>query len=391
MKDRAPLRAALEHPNVRAFLRAIRGGESSQDDSAYWLENGGRLFDGPQAEHPSKGLKSPPGRAFGAYQFLASTWAGLCREYGFEDMGRQCQDEGAVALIVGCRALDEVMAGELEAAFELLHGTWTSLPGGSEPNKLTARAARTFIEWGGQVAAPSEAAQLVASVPVAPETDPGRLQADTGPAPAFNPDSLATEHYGEAITESTITPIPSADQQETHMAPIVLPLLQVAAQFLPQLAEKFGSGSEVSNRNIAAGKVLADAIVTATNSPNLQAAVEKMQGDPEAVKAAKAAVSQAWPDLFEVAGGITEARKMLPTDGPWWHQFASIPFTVIVMLMPIVYFVIYQVITGSNWTQEIRASVVSAVISGVLFAIVGFALGTSYGSQRKTNLLANKE
>lgn len=175
------------------------------------------------------------------------------------------------------------------------------------------------------------------------------------------------------------------------MAPLIIPLLQVAAQFLPQLAAQFGSGSEVSNRNLAAGKVLADAITTATNSPNLQAAVEKMATDPEAVKAAKEAVAQEWPELFEVGGGIAAARKMADREGPWWHQFASLPFAVIVMLMPMVYFVIYHVVTGADWSQEIKASVVSAVISGVLFAIVGFALGTSYGSQRKTNILSNKE
>ena len=190
----------------------------------------------------------------------------------------------------------------------------------------------------------------------------------------FDPDSLATENYGGT------------------MAPIILPLIQMAATLIPQLAAQFGSGSEVSNRNLAAAKVLGEEIVKATNTPNLQAAVEKMQAEPEALAAAKAAVAQVYPELFEVGGGLATARKAAAeTEGDWKRVFVSLPTFVIVLLMPMVYFVVYHVITGADWSQEIKASVVSAVISGVLFAIVGYALGTSYGSSRKTNLIANKE
>jgi hypothetical protein len=48
---------------------------------------------------------------------------------------------------------------------------------------------------------------------------------------------------------------------------------------IPQLGQLFGSGSEVSNRNIAAAKVVADTVVQATQSTNVQDAIEKMQGD----------------------------------------------------------------------------------------------------------------
>lgn len=368
MMNRADLRAALSHPNVQAFARVVREGESRQDDWAYRMRYGGlgkrpeyfqSFDDHPRVYEPTVGGKRSS--AAGAYQATATTWDEERRKYGWPDFSPASQDEFFVARLIYRKALDAVIAGDFARACNLCKDEWTSLPGGMEANNSTSRAHLTYEKWGGKF------------------------------GQAFNQDTLATEHYGETVTESTINPVPSADEQEAHMAPIILPLLQIAAQFLPQLAEKFGSGSEVANRNLAAGKVLADAIVTATNSPNLQAAVEKMQSDPEAVKAAKVAVAQEWPELFEVAGGISAARKMVDYEGVWWHKFASLPFAVIIMLMPMIYFVIYHVITGVGWTQEIRASVVSAVISGVLFAIVGFALGTSYGSQRKTNILANKE
>lgn len=368
--NRSDLRAALSHPNVAAFLRVIRESESRQDDAAYRMRYGGhgnapKYFDGFD-DHPRVYELRADGRkssASGAYQATATSWDEERAKYHFPDFTPQSQDEFAVARIVYRKALDAVREGRFREACRLCRNEWTSLPGGDEENAATRRALETYRKWGGTLAGASE------------------------------PDPLASEHYGETVHESIINPVPSVDEQEANMAPLIIPLLQVAAQFIPQIAEKFGSGSEVANRNLAAGKVLADAITTATNSPNLQAAVEKMAaGDGEAVKAAKVAVAQEWPELFEVAGGIPAARKMATeSDGPWHRQFLSIPFAVIVMLMPIIYFVIYHVVATPGWTQEIRASVVSAVISGVLFAIVGFALGTSYGSQRKTNLLANQE
>lgn len=356
-KSRDELRAALSHPNVAAFLRVIRQGESRQDDSAYTIQFGGEHFEAPPWEHPGtvKIVGSLRSTAAGAYQFLKSTWDAVRSAYELPDFSPACQDEAAVALIKGRKALDDVIAGRFKDAVVKCAKEWASLPFSpyGQPTLTYDLALKTYQAWGGR---------LEEAAPPAEE-------------PTFNPDSLETEHYGD-----------------TPMAPIVLPLLQIAAQFIPQLAEKFGSGSEVSNRNLAAGKVIADAITTATQSPNLQAAIEQMQKNPEAVQAAKEAVAVQYAELFEVGGGLAAARKAsTDTEGDWRKVFVSLPFVVIVMLMPMVYFVVFHVITGTDWSQEIKASVVSAVISGVLFAIVGYALGTSYGSSRKTNMLAGRE
>ena len=357
--SREPLREALRHPNVAAFLKVIDQGEhgkNAHSPDRYRTMYGGGMFDAPPWEHPRKPVKAGAwtSTAAGRPQFLAKTWDGLGAKYGFEDFSPQCQDEGAVALILGRKALDDVIAGRLEAAIGKCNKEWASLPGSpyGQPTMTMADAHLVYKAWGG-------------TLEEAPELDDWD----------FDPDSLATEHYGD-----------------TTMAPIILPLIQMAATLIPQLAAHFGSGSEVANRNIAAAKVLGEEIVKATNTPNLQAAVEKMQAEPEALAAAKAAVAQVYPELFEVGGGLATARKAAAeTEGDWKRVFVSLPTFVIVLLMPMVYFVVYHVITGADWSQEIKASVVSAVISGVLFAIVGYALGTSYGSSRKTNLIANKE
>ena len=48
------------------------------------------------------------------------------------------------------------------------------------------------------------------------------------------------------------------------------------------------------------------------------------------------------------------------------------------------------VLFGADWTMEIKAMVVSSIISLVLGSVTGFFLGTSYGSQQKTTMLAER-
>lgn len=346
--DRDYLRGALQLGNVKAFLRVIRQGESRQDDSAYTIQFGGEHFDAPPWEHPGtvKVVGSLRSTAAGAYQFIQSTWRGLVDAYGFEDFSPQCQDEAAVALIKGRKALDDVIAGRFEDAVRKCAKEWASLPFSpyGQPTLTYDLALKTYRAWGGEL------------------------------APSFNPDSLETEHYGDE-----------------PMAPIVLPLLQIAAQFIPQLAEKFGSGSEVSNRNLAAGKVLADAITTATQSPNLQAAVEKMQADPQAIQAAKEAVAVQYAELFEAGGGGVEgARKAaISPEFPFWHN-GAFWISIILIVMPFMLLADVFYVHPTQYDANLRTQIVTAVLM-VIGMVGAFWLGTSFGSQRKTNLLAGRE
>lgn len=128
---RSDLREALEHPNVCAFLRAIRLGEGTSGDDGYNLIVGGQHF-AHYLDHPRVRVWIPRYKvwstAAGAYQIIAGTWDGLVRQYGFTDFTPQCQDEAAVALIAEKRALRHVRAGDIEKAISLLGGVWASLP-----------------------------------------------------------------------------------------------------------------------------------------------------------------------------------------------------------------------------------------------------------------------
>ena len=69
------LAAYLSNPNVIAFLRVIRAGETSQGDEAYSTLFGGGRFEGFD-HHPNVKVTSGhlTSTAAGAYQFLYGTW-----------------------------------------------------------------------------------------------------------------------------------------------------------------------------------------------------------------------------------------------------------------------------------------------------------------------------
>ena len=346
---RDDLKAALRHPNIAAFLRVIRAGESSQDDSAYTVMYGGDHFD-PVAtkwQHPNKlntarGLKST---AAGAYQFLFRFWTPIAKQYGLEDFSPPNQDIAALALIRECKAIDVIKEGLLHEAIRRTRSRWASLPGAGygQPEKSLAHAQAVFERYGGVVAA---------SQP--------------------------------KVTQEKSMPLPA----------IVLPLLQVAASLIPQLGSLFGSGSDTSNRNVAAATAVADTLVQATQAVNLQDAVARIQSDPEALQAATHAIADLWPSITEVgSGGIEAARKAAVTPGatPFHKQGV---FWITVGLLPLVYVIVLAALGKWEYigdvTSETRAQVIGTVLGTILGGIVGYFYGTSAGSQRKTDVLAEK-
>lgn len=173
------------------------------------------------------------------------------------------------------------------------------------------------------------------------------------------------------------------------MAPVLAALLPSLVSALPELARLFGSGSEVSNRNIAAAQKVAEAVVTATGAPNLQGAVEAIQGDPDARRRASEAVQGIWYELVEVGGGIAAARtfneRVAAT--PAWRMPAV---WVSGALLALVFMVVGSVLWGPGWKDDIKLQVVTAVLT-IIGMVGSFWLGTSASSQRKTDLLAHQD
>lgn len=173
------------------------------------------------------------------------------------------------------------------------------------------------------------------------------------------------------------------------MAPVLAALLPSLVSLIPELGKLFGSGSAVSERNAKAAERVAEIVVAATQAQNLQGAVEAMQGDPAARTRAREAVQGAWYELVEAGGGgIDGARKWnaVAAQTPAWRMPAV---WVSAALLALVFMVVGTVLWAPGWSDEIRLQVVTAVLT-VIGVVSSFWLGSSAGSARKTDMLADK-
>ena len=350
---RADLRAALESRNVLAFLALIRAGEGTADEDGYRRHFGGELFAG-FADHPRTAITK--GRytstAAGAYQILQRTWDGLVKQYGFSDFTPRCQDEAAVALIVGRGALGDVLAGRITDAIGRCAREWASLPGSpyGQPTRTLAQALAAYTAACGVL------------------------------ADAAEPPLVQTEQ----IDVSRPAPKP-ADERTSSMPPFLLAALPSLIQAIPKLADLFGTGSEVSDRNVAAVQTVAQLVQDATGAKNIQEAVEAIQSDPQALQAATKAVQDQWFTLSETGGGIEAARaadaKFVAGGSPIWR---SPSFVVGALLIPLLYMVVGAVIGlfGTPFSEDVRAAIANGVVGVVLGGLIGYYFGQSTSRNR---------
>jgi muramidase (phage lysozyme) len=354
---RDELLAVSREPNVRALLDVIAACEGTAGKDGYRTQFGGGTFES-LADHPRQVIERTMGgkpiasSAAGRYQFLGRTWASVAEQYGLPSFEPQWQDAGAVALIIGRGALEDIRAGRLDAATAKLNREWASLPGApyGQPTKHPSFVRDVYLRAGGRL---------------------------DGGAPI------------EARTAPTPPAAPAATQEQRSMAPVLAALLPSLISAIPQLAKLFGTGSAVSDRNLKAAETVAQIVVKATGAPNLQGAVEAIQGDPAARQQAASAVEAQWFQLVEAGGGgIDGARKfnVAAAEIAAWRMPAV--WITVALLLP-VYATVGSVLWGEGWSNEIRLQVVTAVLV-VISVVSAYWLGSSSGSQRKTDMLADK-
>ena len=172
--------------------------------------------------------------------------------------------------------------------------------------------------------------------------------------------------------------------------PIIGLALQAIAAFMPKVRELF-PGSEVSERNLKAAEAVVNIAKDAIGASNEQDLITKLKEDPQAANVVEKAVQDNWFGIVEVGGGIVEARKaaleMTKAEVSLWKNPAFI--ISMVLLLP-VYAVIGSVIglfgeaATILWDDNVRMLVVG-IISNVVSGTMGFWLGSSFGSQKKSD------
>ena len=129
--DTSTDQTALQNPNVKAFLDTIAYSEGTIHigDNGYNVFLGGSTFD-DYSQHPNQKHTAGKytGTAAGRYQFVYKTWQDLADTLGLTDFTPDSQDLAAVELLRRAGALDDIGAGNFDAAIQKSSGTWASLP-----------------------------------------------------------------------------------------------------------------------------------------------------------------------------------------------------------------------------------------------------------------------
>lgn len=184
-------------------------------------------------------------------------------------------------------------------------------------------------------------------------------------------------------------PVDQYAQENAPMLPFLLPALQAVIGIAPELGKIFGSGSEVSDRNIKAAELVVGAAKEALGVKNEQELVETIKSDPVAAQTVREAVQANWWKLEEIGGGVAAARSFNVQQSNIDPK-RNMALWVTGALLPLVYLVVSRVIFSDSETfsQDVKAMTVAAVISGVLGAITGYWLGTSFSSAKKDDAKA---
>jgi muramidase (phage lysozyme) len=343
---------ALQDGNVQAFLRVIRFCEGTADPDGYRRMFGGKLFDS-FADHPRQkqtySLKKGgtlTSSAAGAYQFLAKTWDGLVARYGFPNFFPETQDLAAVALIDGRKALDDLIAGNLPAVVKKCALEWASLPGSpyGQPTKTYAEVLREYEAHGGLL---SPAGQKEKHMPA--------------PIIAALPGLIALANSAIEVFS------PVAQQKITK---------ELSRHTDPETAGQIAGG-------------VIEVVKSITGKDDPIQAVAAVRADPDMASEAERAtldkLEVMLPLLQQIhkmdQEALAAAHQRNLTQPPISKNMAM---WITLALLPLVYMVVAAVLFGEQFSSDMKAMVIGAVVTGVLGAIVAYWLGSSFGSWRKT-------
>ena len=377
MRNYPPL---LENANVQAFLALIRHTEGAGYHTLFGGEQFESLDDHPRHKVTRMlGGKPITSSAAGAYQFLTTTWDECVKALRLEDFSERSQDVAALFLIDRRKALDFVIVGQWENAIAACNREWASLPGSpyGQPTHSLGSCLAFLAKQPGSSSAPLTTGQTVPPVPqAAPPAVPPAVQSvpynmqPSAPAPA-------SEHK------------PEPKKGFFSMPPFILAAIPALLQAAPALIRIFGSG-EQSEKNAKTAETVAALARTVTGSETTEGAVMRIQCDQEMARNFAAAVEEKWYTLVGEAGGggIAGARQADVAAGD--RPLLSPAMLVTMMLLPLAYLVVSAVLFMPGWSDEIKAMVVSSVLSLIIAGATGFWLGTSYGSQKKTDMRAER-
>ena len=396
-------RGYAQDANVRAFLRAIRAGESHPDlDEAYtalfgWKPGNGQVFNDFTAHPNVRTYETHDGQfikngkidfttAAGAYQIVQTTWAGLQRKYPWlRTFSPDSQDLAAICLINDRGALSDVLAGNIVQAINKLGDEWASLPSSTvgQPTVALGKVLGVYTRHGGHLAG-----EAATPAPPAPEKRqeapmPAPPRPDAEPYVAPQPDWRAAK------------PTYTSPQPEPNMAiPAVLTwAMPILAEAVPRLAKMFGSGSAVSERNIAGVTLALDVAKQAIGAANEQELVERIKTDPAAAQAVRDAVDANWARIHQAHEESIGAARQFVAAQPQRIVFANMVFHEVLALVMILISATgaCAALFFSDLGNDTKTAIVMLMLIGGWTGVKEFFFGGSRGSDRKTDIMSERQ
>lgn len=165
----------LNNYRVKAFLDLISRAEGTygHSDGGYDVLCGYGIFTG-YFNHPNIYVSSCNSTAAGRYQFLKKTWDSVKRSNGLPDFTPHSQDIGAVELIRGEGALNDIINGNVESAIKKVNNIWASFPG--SPYGQGTRSMSQMLSWY-ESDTGDYASGLIAPIPRSTSTSTGNVTA----------------------------------------------------------------------------------------------------------------------------------------------------------------------------------------------------------------------
>lgn len=342
-------------------------------------------FETGQTFSPS--VRNKASGATGLLQFMPST----ARELGttVEDLAAMTAEDQLRYVLAYMRPF----AGRLRTLADVYMAIlWPRAVGEPEGYVLFARGTKAYEQNSGiDLDRDGRITKAECTTLVQRQLDLGMHPSNVGaPAPEqpriVNPDQEAP----------SFVPAP-AQPGDSRMDPITLLTIfgPVIANLIPQVGKLFGGQKDAQHAQVVGAvfdaftkAATGDPTASGANVAQVAQAVQAVQADAQL----KAAVTQAVVTdpyimpLLEIGGGIQAARQAAadPAATPFWRQG---PFYVTLALVVIAASVVASVLWGHDWRPEDRSQVLMLAVS-LLSGVMGYWLGTSFGSQRKTDILA---
>lgn len=362
----------MSNNNLKAFLRVIRAGESSQTDDAYRMMFGGSLFDS-FADHPRRAFKSKWGwtSAAGAYQAMCAvpgkvktdTWGDFIRSQGPHDFSPASQDAFAVWCIKRRGALDDVLTGRFETAIRKCAREWASLPFSpyGQPTLSLDKARAIYRGWGGRMHDEIDS-------PTSPADQPA------SPAPAPAPTGYMRAGEGSP--------------QEPDMAPFIAAALPQLIQAAPALIRIFGD-SPTAERNAKAAEVVAGMAQKVTGEATIEGAVNVIASDPTAASRFREEVHENMSQLLGLmiqaaefdektrASAVDRALALgKATGGKWLWLLGGAAAAILLFAMAVTWQVLFAP-KEMGFSDGVKMLLLGQVVLAGFALVTAFLFGTN--------------